>query len=268
MAQAGQQRYQRTDPRTPADLKTPVRNRYFYGKLLDVFHLELEQEYFNSKRWLLNRLVTGPGTVCGLAVDLTDDKRSVIVKPGLAIDRCGREIIVTKPSEPIRLPEPPGYEHGPGQEYQMPRQGRSERHHYCPVEYAHVLLCYHECESDPAPALAEDCGTDVLCSAGSIREQYRVEVREGYAPERASNFPDVIESGRINYTALVDYVIRSCRALPDDCCLPLANVRLRDTGQGWEPEIDHSIRPIVYTNRLLYELILSLMKEDQDGENY
>jgi len=25
------------------------------------FHLELEKDYFNSKRWLLNRLVTGPG---------------------------------------------------------------------------------------------------------------------------------------------------------------------------------------------------------------
>jgi hypothetical protein len=56
-----QQRFPRRDDRTPADLKVPVRNRYFYGKLLDVHQLEMEQEYFNAKRQLLNRLVTGPG---------------------------------------------------------------------------------------------------------------------------------------------------------------------------------------------------------------
>ena len=110
MANYSQHRHQRSDLKTPADLKTFERNRYFYGKLLDVFHLELEQEYFNSKRWLLNRLITGPGVVCGLNVTLTDDKESIIVQPGLAIDRCGREIIVTKPSRPVSLPTLPPYE--------------------------------------------------------------------------------------------------------------------------------------------------------------
>lgn len=264
MAQAGHQRHQRNDPKTAEDLKTPKRNRFFHGKLLDVYHLELEQEYFNSKRWLLNRLVTGPGTVCGLAVELTDDKRGVVVLPGLAIDRCGHEIIVTRTSEPVELPELPPYEADtPRQEYEMRYQGRRERHEYCPVEYAHVALCYHECDTDPVPALAEDCGTDVLCSAGSVREQYRVVIKEGYPPERYSQFPDVIEGGHISYAALVDYVVRPCRALPADCCLPLANVRLRDNGRGWEPEIDHSDRPIVYTNRVLFELILSLMREGE-----
>jgi len=266
MAHVGYQRHQRTDLRTPEDLKTPKRNRFFHGKLLDVYHLELEQEYFNSKRWLLNRLVTGPGTVCGLAVELTNDKRGVVVTPGLAIDRCGREVIVPRPSEPQPLPELPPYEENtPRQEYEVRYQDRRERHYYCPVEYAHVLLCYHECEGDPVPALAEDCGTDVVCAAGSIREQYKLVVREGYAPERQAQFPDVIEGGRINYAALVDYVIRPCRALPADCCLPLADVRLRDTGRGWEPEIDHSRRPIVYTNRVLFELILSLMREGEES---
>ena len=44
------------DSRAHSDLRAPVRNNYFYGKLLDVFHLEMEQEYFNAKRHLLNRL--------------------------------------------------------------------------------------------------------------------------------------------------------------------------------------------------------------------
>lgn len=57
------------------DLKQPVRNKFFYGKLLDVLHLELETDYLNGKRWLLNRLVTGCGVVCGLNVDLTTTRR-------------------------------------------------------------------------------------------------------------------------------------------------------------------------------------------------
>lgn len=258
MAQQSQQQRQR------ADLKTPVRNRYFYGKLLDVFHFELEQTYSNSKRWLLNRLVTGPGVVCGLDVTPTPDNKGVIVLPGLAIDRCGREIIVAEPSRPVELPPMPPYQADTAKpENQARYQGRPERHVYCEDEYAHVVLCYHECESDPVPALGGDCETVTLCAAGSIREQYRVEVREGYAPERASSFPDVITGRRINYSAIVEYVTRACRPLPDDCCIPLANVRLRDSGHGWEPEIDINCRPIVYNNRLLYDLLVSLVKHEE-----
>jgi hypothetical protein len=60
-------------------LKTPERNRYFYGKLLDVYHFELEANYFNAKRWLLNRLVSGYGVVCGLDVRLCSDNKSIKV---------------------------------------------------------------------------------------------------------------------------------------------------------------------------------------------
>ena len=52
------------------DIKTPVRNRYFYGKLLDVYHFELETNYMNYKRWLMNRHVISYGVVCGMDVRL------------------------------------------------------------------------------------------------------------------------------------------------------------------------------------------------------
>lgn len=258
------QQSQRRDLKTPADLKTPVRNRYFYGKLLDVMQLTMEQDYFNSKRSLANRLITGPGVVCGLDVELTSDNKGVIVLPGVAIDRCGREIIVTHPSKPVELPPLPPHE-SESEDYKPRYGGRSEHHHYCEEEYAHVLLCYHECESDPVRAVAGDCETVAFCEPGCIREQYEVEVREGLAPERKSNFPDVIDGRRISYAAIAEYVTRGCRALPDDCCIPLANIRLRDTDNGWEPEVDIAIRPIVYNNRLLFDLIQSLVK-DEDTE--
>ena len=247
-----------------SDLKTPVRNRYFYGKLLDVHHYELEQEYFNHLRRLHNRLIIGPGVVCGLDVKLTDDSKRIVVLPGFALDRCGHEIIVPDPSREVELPPLPPYSSDEGKPQHGARhQSKGERHEYCEADYAHVLICYHECESDPVPTLGGDCESPTPCAAGSIREQYKIEIREGYVPERARTFPDVVSGRRINYPAIVEYVTRGCRPLPDDCCVPLANIRLLDTGSGWEPEVDITPRPIVYNNRLLYELLLSLVKEDE-----
>lgn len=69
------------------------RNRYFYGKLLTVRDFQMEQEYFNGKRFLMNRLVDGSGVVCGLQLKASRDK--VILSPGVAIDKSGKEIVVT-----------------------------------------------------------------------------------------------------------------------------------------------------------------------------
>jgi len=258
--------------RTHSDLRAPVRNNYFYGKLLDVFHLEMEQEYFNAKRRLLNRLVTGPGVVCGLKVELTDDEKGVVVLPGLAIDRCGREIIVGTRSAHYPLPELPPYE-SPDQSAQGPRGREGDRykhqeeHDYCEIPFAHVVLCYHECKTDPVPALASDCESEAWCASGSIREQYAIEIREGFAPVREYEFPqNIVYGGKINYGALVDLVTSSCRDLPDDCCIPLANIELRESDNGWQPELDSRVCPIVYTNRLLYQLIKSLMGKSEQEE--
>src|SRR5262249_29410846 len=91
-------------PEACPDIEAFVRNRYYYGKLLDVSHFESEQSYFNHKRWLINRLVGGYGVVCGLRVRLTEDCKEIWVEPGVAIDRCGREIVVPAPSKKLTLP--------------------------------------------------------------------------------------------------------------------------------------------------------------------
>jgi hypothetical protein len=270
--QAGQQgSHHEMDNRTHSDFRPPVRNNYFYGKLLDVFHLEMEQEYFNAKRRLANRLIVGPGVVCGLKVELTDDEKGVVVLPGMAIDRCGREIIVGSRSEPQPLPELPPYEppdKSKGREGdRYKRQEEQERHYYCEIPFAHVVLCYHECKTEPVPALAGDCDSETWCASGSIREQYAIEIREGFAPVRKYEFPqNIVYGDEINYGALVDFVTSSCRPLPDDCCIPLANVELRESDDGWQPELDNRVCPIVYTNRLLYQLINSLTtKSEEEG---
>jgi hypothetical protein len=236
-------------PAAETELRPPVRNRYFYGKLLDVYHFELEQSYFNHKRWLLNRTVAGYGVVCGLGVEWSEDGQHVVVLPGVAIDKCGREIIVEKPSAPVKIE---ARERQPGQ----------PRHEECDDddEWVHVSLCYHECQSDPERAWGGDCDTESLCAPGSIRERYRIDVLPGRRRHRhpECEIPDVIVHGRIDYGALARFVSRPCRRPPDDCCLVLANVRVLEASKAnGNDGIDITVRPIAYTNDLLFELILA-----------
>jgi len=69
-------------------LRAFEKNNYFYGKLMTVRDFVLEQQYYNDKRWLINNLLFGSGTVCGLNVSSVD--MNIIVKSGFAIDKCGR----------------------------------------------------------------------------------------------------------------------------------------------------------------------------------
>lgn len=79
------------------------RPRYVAGKLLTAADLELEQRYHIEKRRLLNRIFHAPGIVHGLEVS-ADPKGFVSVAPGLALDRCGREIQVCEPAE-LAIPD-------------------------------------------------------------------------------------------------------------------------------------------------------------------
>jgi hypothetical protein len=72
------------------------RNRYFSGKLMTAADFAAEQEYLLDRSRSHNRL-HGFGTVCGLAVLPTDPPSgAVLVEPGVALDCCGREIVLTE----------------------------------------------------------------------------------------------------------------------------------------------------------------------------
>lgn len=73
------------------------RNHYFFGKLMTVRDFENEQNYFNSKRRLGNRMLNGVGIVSGLDVVMIDGK-TISLESGMAIDYAGREIVVSEPS--------------------------------------------------------------------------------------------------------------------------------------------------------------------------
>jgi hypothetical protein len=241
------------DARPRDEIHTFVRNRYFYGKLLDVFHFELEQDYLNGKRWLLNRLISGYGVLCGLDVQPAQRGRAVVVTPGAALDRGGREIVVPRTSEPIPIPPRPPT--APNQ----PPPANCE-----PEDYVHLCICFQQCESDPAPVLVDNCGEITACSASSIQERYKCVIQDCKAPEIAlgSGVADFVLNGRLNYYALVERVTRGCPDVPADLCIPLANIRLPsadDPVQG--ADIDISPRPIVYSNDLLFDIALALAGE-------
>src|SRR3954451_4529426 len=135
----------------------PVRNRYFYGKLLDVHNLEMEQRYFLEMGHLVNRLTLGSGVLCGLHVRPGDDDGTVVVSPGVAVDGSGREIVVTE-SVTLDLaklaPE----------DLEMPAADH---------DGIVLCLCYHECDVEPAPVLVVDCDVREDCAAGAVRERFK-----------------------------------------------------------------------------------------------
>ncbi len=264
----------------------PVRNRYFYGKLLDVFHFEMEQSYMNDKRWLLNRLVSGYGVVCGLNVKLGPDGQSVVVSPGMAIDKCGREIMVCQPSDPYPLPPPlapapQGAGSAQGAASASTATGAAASMGPNPAlaptpptndcnetgVYKHLCICYHECATDPSPALGGDCDTQAVCTPGSIREKYCLKLCDGKLCPAPTSSPlqSVVSGGALNYSMLATYVANMpCISPSSDCCIPLANVQIPPLGQTYsQNSFDIAVRPLVYTADMLYELLLALLNQGQ-----
>jgi hypothetical protein len=76
------------------------RNRYFTGKYMAARDFQAEQEYFLSRHRLHNRVLHGWGIVCGLRVVPHPDPqcrgRWVVVRAGVALDCCGRELVLSK----------------------------------------------------------------------------------------------------------------------------------------------------------------------------
>ena len=77
---------------------TTERLRYFTGRHMTARDFADEQSYHRSHRLLHNRMLHGWGIVCGLEVrhhpnpDCRD--RRVVVRCGMAIDCCGRELVI------------------------------------------------------------------------------------------------------------------------------------------------------------------------------
>lgn len=232
---------------TQRPLAAPVRNRYFYGKLLDVYHFEMEQTYLNRKRWLLNRLGLGAGVLCGLELELTEDGQ-VLIHPGVAVDPHGREIVVPS-AYCIEDPRQP-----------TDSAGRPDGD---PVEDGEVTIClvYHECAAEPTPVLVADCDTRQECAPGAIRERFRVLVHEGTPHARpgqisdeqcATVFPQHPPDDFDRQLTATETLAGLCPVAEGECVV-LGTLRL-----GEVVEIDYSYRAVTYSNTMLYDLLMCL----------
>jgi hypothetical protein len=212
----------------------------------------------------------------------------VLVTPGFALDRLGREIVVDCPSKSITIPplEPP-----PQEEKQQGNDARSEqirrdaagnrrdqpqaqRHGgdqcHDRDDWVSLAICFKSCESDPEPVMAGGCDAPGPCSYGSVREGYTIPPpRMGKLdpPEIEGRLHRAFKCRPFGYADLAEWITRSCDPCLDpksDTCVPLANIR-RPAPGGEIKEIDIGIRPIVYTLDLLFDLILSQATEPARG---
>jgi hypothetical protein len=225
-------------------LAAPERNHYFYGKLLDVQRLQMEQHYGIIGRRRINGLVLGHGVVCGLNV-VADAEGMVRIQPGVTLDPMGREIIVPEglSVNPHQLTDAQGHPAGE------------------PLETGIVEIClaYAEKTADPVPVLVPDCDTSGDCAPNTIREGFYVIVRlaDGAPPAPPSCqlgvFP--LPADGALHALLCERISAPCPEPPADPCVPLARVTL----PMGDDSIDASAgRHLVYGNALLYELLVCL----------
>jgi hypothetical protein len=247
------------------------RNNYFHGKLLSARDLADEQRYFNEKRWLINRMVLGWGVVCGL--DVSIEGGCLVVKPGLALDCCGHELLVCaqqtlqvnkfaealgissggapeylKPATPAGYTEPPkpskptGYEppttppeYPKPPEYTSP-PGYTEPE---PIRWA-LCLEYRECQTEPVKLPPSCEQKERGREHNRIRDDYKLSIRpwKDACPEDHSEDRCPYEGlgrGTALHKALVSRSLE-CGTCEECECVLLA-VGMLETRTGQPPQV-------------------------------
>jgi hypothetical protein len=240
------------------------RIRYYTGRYLTAHDFRQEQGYFRGRHQLHNRLLHGWGTVCGLGVEPHPDPNCanhVIVQPGIAIDCCGREIILEKlqivevwdPDHPPQPLPPSGadHEHDERQAAQAEQAQRPPRACEPPeqdqFEPAYLIyICYSEHESEFAPALYDDgtcsgheCGqkrleANRICEGACIRViPWTKENQKRYPgcwPAKDAELPPCRDDCRADPDAPLAGCVEPCCTC--ELCVPLALVKPRRGNHG------------------------------------
>ena len=224
-------------------LTPPERNNFFYGMLLDVEACQKDQRHADLKRSLLNRFILGRGVACGLRLSTAMGPGGGFrLDPGVAIDGWGREIVVSEASsfDPHQLTDDEGAPVGD------PLASGTVA----------VFLAYGEAQTDPVPALAAGYDSPEPCAPSTVREGYRIVVRTAVPPTPATS-PD--PGPWTDPAALHAWLSDRVGALSSpamDPAVPLGQVTL-DTGTV----DDATVRPLILSQALLWELITSLAAE-------
>ena len=226
------------------------RNNYYYGKLMTVRDFFAEQCYFNEKRWLINRMVLGWGVVCGLDVRQKEDSPGeIVVTPGLAIDCCGREILVCNEQEVKLLP-------GPSECNEEKEDETGEKKYF-------ICIDYRECRTEPVQLPPVACDQKEKGEFNRIRDSYVIRVKrpdEVCIPDACSKYCPLSEDKLSSVQGyLCNKLKEGCPECPEKCCVILAEVTVtpaEDPSQQPSVTIDPcSSRRLVHGNAMLYDLI-------------
>ena len=177
------------------ELPAQERLNYFTGQFLAERDFRAEQDYHIGKHRQHNRYLHGWGTVCGLKVvqhpDPACQDRFVVLEPGLALDCCGREIVVREkvyvdlqgvaaPAAAASVPPAasPRLVKAPSQSAETAAAAASR--------HLLISLCYRECKTEFVSALYSECGCDEnVCEANRVHEGFEVKA------QLVDNIPDL-----------------------------------------------------------------------------
>jgi len=235
-------------PTDLTQLAAPERNRYFYGLLMDAERFQQDQNYFNRKRLLLNRFVTGPGVVCGLGLTFDQTNSTLTLSPGIAIDLAGREIVVptATPIDITHLTDDKGNPTGA-----VP-----------PNSTILIWLAYAEQNTDPVRVLVPDCDHPDGCAPSTIEEGFHILVNQAPNPAdfffrtQPPYFP--LPPGAALQTAIANQVAAAYSPPPSPAFKSITLGRLKVPGGPLDAVSD---RQVVYGNALLYQLIVDLAQQ-------
>lgn len=229
------------------------RNHYFFGKLMTVRDFSAEQRYFNEKRWLINRMINGWGIVCGLDVKKYEGNGGkVIVTPGLAIDCCGREILVCE-EQTVDIVQETSECHTAG------KNQNEGRHTFV------ICLEYFECRTELINLPPIACDGQERHEHNRVRDSFRIRVlpEDECQPEESCEETCPLEDKDAKLAPLHEYLcekqMRECGECPKCPCLVLARVTLTPSEKYPDNpliSIDPCAwRKLVYTNPDLFDLI-------------
>lgn len=246
---------------SPCDIPPFCRNNYFTGKLLTQRDFTAEQQYTIDKLRLHHVALHGWGVVCGLKVTPHPEHPDVklVVKPGLAIDGCGRQIMVPEAVErelPTLAPSP-GRLAVPSTRQDRRRADSGEK-----AIDLYIYLRYAEREEEPTPApFSEGIGGGNVKKPNRICESYEIEVAID-KPDCFERIKPEMDAGDKDYPGIYEGLLERSTDPSNIECIPLALIRGFIPGRALGPEsIDNdTCRRWLLSTTSLHQLVPNILE--------
>lgn len=226
------------------------RMNYFSGQLLTARNFLHEQEYLNGKRNFINRMIYGCGVICGLKVEL-DACGGLWIEPGVALDGHGREIVMNEKLK-VEINDIEG----------CPCECKNEDHIY------YLCLQYDECKKEPSPH-SDPCSCHDSYEYNRILECFKIVLKEecpsphNHCCTQSNEKQTVSQQCTAKEEPKRRNLLEECYGdklfqCPCNCeceCVVIAAICVN---QGTVKSVKNTVRQHVYTNSLLYDLIVCM----------